>query len=97
MRSLPMLILLTAMFSIHSCKSDKDRIAEIVEYWQGREIKFPEVMTDFLTGDTIDLSEADFTIFNYVDSVGCTGCKMKMPIWLEFLNSLDSSTNSDAL
>ena len=26
-------------------------------------------MTDFQTGDTIDLSDADFTIFTYVDSV----------------------------
>lgn len=56
---------------------------------------FPEVMTDFQTGDTIDLSDADFTIFTYVDSVGCTGCKMKLQVWREFLNSLDSAANSD--
>ncbi|MDE6194913.1 MAG: DUF1573 domain-containing protein [Muribaculaceae bacterium] len=70
-------------------------MAEIVEEWQGREIVFPEVMTDFQTGDTIDLSDADFTIFTYVDSVGCTGCKMRLPVWREFLNSVDSISNSD--
>ncbi|MDE5790134.1 MAG: DUF1573 domain-containing protein [Muribaculaceae bacterium] len=86
---------MTILLALSACKTDKDRIAEIVEEWQGREIVFPEVMTDFQTGDTIDLSDADFTIFTYVDSVGCTGCKMKLPIWCEFLNSLDSIANSD--
>lgn len=95
MRKLPVLILLAAILAVCSCKSEKDRIAEIVEYWQGREIVFPEVMTDFLTGDTIDLSDADFTIFTYVDSLGCTGCKMKLAVWREFLNSIDSITNRD--
>ena len=56
----------------------------------GGEIMFPDVMTDVLTGDTIDLSEADFTILTYVDSTGCTGCRMKLSLWREFLCSLDS-------
>lgn len=48
-----------------------------------------------MTGDTIDLSEADFTILTYVDSTGCTGCKMKLPLWKEFLNTIDSTHDSD--
>lgn len=87
--------LLAIMLAIASCKSDKDRMAEIVEAWQGKEIEFPEVMTDFMSGDTIDISDADYTIFTYVDSVGCTGCKMRLQLWREFLNSLDSISNSD--
>ncbi|MDE5846783.1 MAG: DUF1573 domain-containing protein [Muribaculaceae bacterium] len=90
-----LLLPLTILLALSACKSDKDRMAEIVEEWQGREIVFPEVMTDFQTGDTIDLSDADFTIFTYMDSVGCTACKMKLPVWREFLNSLDSIANSD--
>ncbi len=88
-------IFLATLLALVACKSDKDRMAEIVEAWHGRKIVFPEVMTDFLTGDTIDLSDADFTIFTYVDSVGCTGCKMKLQVWQEFLNCLDSISNGD--
>ena len=88
-------IFIAILLALAACRSDKDRMAEIVEEWQGREIVFPEVMTDFLTGDTIDLSDTDFTIFTYVDSVGCTGCKMKLLVWQEFLNSLDSIANCD--
>lgn len=52
-------------------------------------------MTDFLTGDTINLSDADFTILTYVDSVGCTGCKMKLPLWKEFLESTENDCDTD--
>ena len=86
---------LTILLVLSACKSDRDRMADIVEEWQGREIVFPEVMTDFQTGDTIDLSDVNFTIFTYVDSVGCTACKMKLPVWREFLHSLDSIANGN--
>ena len=90
-----LLLPLAILLALSACKSDRDSMAEIVEEWQGREIVFPDVMTDFQTGDTIDLSDADFTIFTYVDSVGCTACKMKLPVWREFLNSLDSIANGN--
>ena len=75
--------------------SDKARIQSIVEEWQGKQIVLPEVMTDFMTGDTIDLSDRDFTILTYVDSTGCTGCKMKLALWKEYLDSLNSKTDID--
>lgn len=51
-------------------------------------------MTDLLTGDTIDLSDTDFTIVTYVDSAGCTACKMKLPLWKKFFNSFDTITEA---
>ncbi len=78
------------LLALAACRSDKDRMGEIVEEWQGKEIILPDDMTDFLTGDTIDLSDADFTILTYVDSTGCTGCKMKLSLWKRYLNSLDT-------
>lgn len=94
MRSLT-LLLLTIFLCVCCSRSDSQRNAEIVEYWQGREITLPDGITDILTGDTFDLADADFTILTYVDSTGCTGCKMKLPIWKEFLNSIDSVSDSD--
>lgn len=83
------LLSLVSLISV-SCASETDTYAKLVAQWQGREIVFPDVMTDVLTGDTIDLSEADFTIITYIDSAGCTGCRMKLSLWREFLCSLDS-------
>ena len=81
--------------TINSCSSDKNGIRQIVEEWQGKHVELPEDMTDFLTSDAIDLKDADFTILTYVDSAGCTLCKMKLPLWKEFLSSLDSVCDSD--
>ena len=75
---------------IWSCSSNNDATLHIVEQWQGRTIEFPAVMVDAVTGDTIDISGADFTLITYIDSAGCTGCRMKLPLWTRFLDSLDS-------
>ncbi|MCM1093604.1 MAG: DUF1573 domain-containing protein [Lachnospiraceae bacterium] len=87
---IPLLILLGSCTN----SSQEDKYAEIVSQWQGREIKLPAVMTDFLTGDTINLDDADFTILTYVDSAGCTGCKMKLPIWDGIIQNLESNTEA---
>lgn len=88
------IILAIAGFILWSCSTDKSDYTTLVAEWQGREIKLPVVMTDVLTGDTINLSEADFSILSYVDSAGCTSCKMKLPIWNEFANLLDSISDA---
>lgn len=75
---------------IWSCSSNSDATLHIVEQWKGRTIEFPAVMVDAVTGDTIDISGADFTLITYIDSAGCTGCRMKLPLWTRFSDSLDS-------
>lgn len=73
-----------------SCAHHPDPFTKIVSEWQGREFLLPESMVDFLTDNAIDLSETDFTILTFVDSAGCVGCQMRLPLWNEFLLSLDS-------
>lgn len=84
------IIVLIAGFLLWSCSTDKSDYAKLVSEWQGRDIIFPKMMTDVLTGDTIDFKDADFTILTYIDSVGCTSCRMKLPLWNVFIESLDS-------
>lgn len=66
-----LLLPLAILLALSACKSDKDSMAEIVEEWQGREIVFPDVMTDFLTGDTFDLDKKcsdnhkDYCVLSY--------------------------------
>lgn len=79
-------LLLTAC----SANSETERYACLVEEWLGRTIEFPSVMIDATTGDTIDICNADFTMLTYIDSTGCTGCRLKLPLWTKFIESLDS-------
>lgn len=90
-------LIITTLFGLvlWSCHSEKSDYERIVSEWQGRQILLPNVMADILTGNTIDMNDADFTILTYVDSIGCTGCKMKLPLWKEFLGSIDSNCESD--
>lgn len=88
------IIVLIAGFLLWSCSTDKSGYEKLVSEWIGREIKLPEIMTDVLTGDTLNLSDADFKIITYVDNAECTSCKMNLRSWEIFTESLDSISNA---
>ena len=77
-----------------SCKeSEKEKIARLVREWDGKEISFPSHSVFTIQGkDTIDFSfaDAEYKIVTYVDSVGCTSCKLQLPRWKEFMHEVDS-------
>lgn len=92
-----LILILTFLLLLPACKeSDKERITRLVEEWQGKEIKFPDRMlfTRFVT-DTVDyqIPQSDYKVLIYVDSVGCTSCKLQLPKWKELITYVDSVTN----
>lgn len=91
------LVLVLVLFS--SCKeSEKDKIARLVEEWEGKEILFPARSVFTIQGkDTVDFSFADadyYKVVTYIDSVGCTSCKLQLPRWKQFMQEVDSTMNS---
>lgn len=90
---LPLLSLLTA------CKeNNKEKFALLVQEWQGKEIVFPQDMafTRFVT-EPVDyrIPDAEYKVLVYVDSVGCTSCKLQLPKWQELIAHVDSATNGN--
>lgn len=87
MRCLCLLLCVLALFS--SCKeSEKDKIARLVEEWEGKEILFPARSVFTIQGkDTVNFSfvDADYKVVTYIDSVGCTSCKLQLPRWKQFM------------
>ena len=78
---------------ISSCTTiDKDH-RKVVEEWMGKEITIPANLKYQIGGDFIDYDffNADFKIVTYVDSDGCTSCKMKLKSWDKLINELKSS------
>ena len=77
-----------------SCKeSAKEKIARLVREWDGKEISFPSHSVFTIQGkDTVDFSfaDAEYKIVTYIDSVGCTSCKLQLPRWKEFMHEVDS-------
>ena len=95
MRYLCLLLCVFALFS--SCKeSEKDKIARLVEEWEGKEILFPAHSFFTIQGkDTVDfsLADADYKVVTYIDSVGCTSCKLQLLRWKLFMQEVDSTLN----
>ena len=88
------LILLVAVSACQDKK--KDAIIQLVEEWQGKEIIFPDsCVFTVLAKDTVDMDvyAPNYKILMYVDSVGCTGCRLQLPQWTKFITEIDSMTN----
>jgi hypothetical protein len=80
-----------------SCKENNKKvdITRLVTEWQGKEIVFPEdmVFTRYLT-DTTDyrIPQSEYRVLVYVDSMGCTSCKLQLSRWKELIAYTDSLT-----
>lgn len=81
-----------------SCSnSQRDTILSIFEEWEQKEIKFPSntVFTK-LACDTVKMdTQTEYKILTYIDSVGCTSCKLQMPLWKKFIFEMDSISNTN--
>lgn len=91
-------IFLLFILNLSSCRENnqKKEITEIIKSWQGKEIIFPEGLIFTKYGkDTVkyNIPVSDYKIIMYVDSVGCTECKLQLHKWKEFITEVDSLTN----
>lgn len=79
-----------------SCEeSEKERLGSLVNEWEGKEILFPAHSTFTIQGkDTVDFEfkNTDYKIVTYIDSVGCTSCKLQLPRWKQLIEAVDSLT-----
>lgn len=80
---------------LYSCKeSASDKITHLVNEWESREIIYPAQMYFTKLGqDTISaypILNRKYSIVTYVDSIGCTSCKLQLRKWMSFIVELDS-------
>ena len=89
------LTLLLVLALLASCKqtSNADKVAQVVQAWQGREVLFPDNPIFTIYGqDTVDYNfrNADYKVVSYVDSVGCLSCKLQLDRWKDIIHRIDS-------
>ncbi len=98
-QSLKFFLGLCVCLLVTSCsESEKERLGRLVKEWEGKEILFPAHSTFTIQGkDTVDFDfkGAAYTIVTYVDSIGCTSCKLQLHRWKELVKEVDSLTNGD--
>lgn len=96
MKNVSLYCLLLLIFFSCSQRKNKEEIARLLGEWQGKEILFPDniIFTRYLT-DTLDyqLPQSEYKMLIYVDSSGCTSCKLQLSRWKELKAYADSVTN----
>ena len=94
-----LLYILSLLFLLAACQENKkEQFVRLVQKWQGKEIIFPQDMefTRFVTEPVeYRIPDAEYKVLIYVDSTGCTSCKLQLPKWKELIAHVDSATNSD--
>ena len=86
--------LLLSLFQ--SCReSGQERMERLLKQWHGKEILFPGSPTFTVYGeDTVEMPipDGNYKIVHYLDSVGCTSCRIDLVKWKGFIGFLDSVT-----
>lgn len=89
--------LIMCVWMLASCQESREEaMLRLVNEWNGKEIKFPPRSVFTIQGkDTVDFefSNADYKVVTYIDSVGCTSCKLQLPRWKKLVAEVDSLTN----
>lgn len=79
-------------------QTDNNKITNIVSEWQNKKITFPTQII-FNNQDSIPffIPSSKFKILVYIDSAGCTSCKLQLPQWKEFIHEVDSITGGNSI
>lgn len=93
MRLSSVIMLIGLVMAAASCSGRVDKEKEVLSSLLGREIVIPDSLVCRILDTPIDydMSDADYKIITYIDSSGCTPCRMKLPLWNELINEFKSS------
>lgn len=82
------------LFLLFSCKKTGEGTAEVLNQWLGKKIIFPsELYFTIQNKDTIwDIMEnkSSYSVLCYVDTAGCTSCKMQLQQWDRLIREMNS-------
>ena len=81
-----------------SCGSrERSAAVALMKEYVGSEVRFPEGLVYMVKGDTVvyNPGDADYTIVTWIDSAGCTPCRMKLSLWDRVINELKSAGDAE--
>ena len=87
------IIIILGFVVFASCgKSNKDKSFSLLQKWIGEELSFPARPVFTIQGkDTVEYPiQNAYKILTYIDSTGCTSCKLKLAEWEKFITVVDS-------
>ncbi|MDR0604718.1 MAG: DUF1573 domain-containing protein [Bacteroidales bacterium] len=96
-------VFLMMFLAFFACKEDRKRteVAQIVTEWIGKTVQFPEsIQCNILGKDTVSglcsgTFQKEYKILLYVDSSGCSSCRLKLFQWHQLIEEADSLLEGD--
>ena len=79
-----------------SCQSPHTE--NLVKEWLDKEIVFPDSSTFTIYGEkSVDFTvlDSNYKILTYIDSIGCSSCKLQLSKWKEFMSEIDSVSDKN--
>jgi hypothetical protein len=95
---MPLFLLLIMNFCLLSCKNNNTiKTEHIVKEWIGKTIKFPDSnLVEIINPDTTeieDIRNKDYKVLIYIDSTGCTKCKLNIHLWNIYIEEYGAKTD----
>lgn len=94
-KALPYLMLAACIcvFIRYLINNNSNRLVEDLKCQIGREIIFPSdlILESLNNNDTINYMDRPYKILIYQDSIGCTGCELRLGNWKMFYNYINET------
>lgn len=89
---------LSLLFILFSCNfsQNKQNVEDLINEWNGKEIIFSSDYKKFISSTEqlgVDTLSSKYKILIYIDSIGCSSCKLQLTEWKSFIERIDSLTN----
>ena len=92
---------LSVLLLLIGCKKDESRqeAKQIIKEWVGKRIEFPKGIPCTVVGKEVassqyqSLFDSDYKVLLFVDSAGCSDCRMRLFEWRHLIQEADSLFN----
>ena len=91
------IFVISAVLMFAGCRqsSPNQEIANTAEQWLGHQIAIPDNLVFQVRNDTVavDIDDCDFKILTYVDSSGCTSCRLQLQRWAAVMRDFNKENS----
>ena len=96
MKNIGYIVVALTCLLVNSCQSSYSE--KLVKEWSNKEIKFPDNPTFTIYGEQstdFTISGSNYKVLTYIDSIGCSSCKLNLSKWKEFMSEVDSISHQN--
>jgi hypothetical protein len=74
----------------------KEKLSILINEWTGKTIQLPNIKPIVIILDSVErivIADKKYRILQYIDSTGCTSCKLQLRIWKRYMEEINSKAD----